>query len=136
MPKKSLKEKMEYARKKDIHTALMRIVCTLIVVFGFVFLFGFIQIHSPDVIFESSDGYWGDSELQFKGRDYSVIEEDFHRYKEQCTVGDVYLVRNTEKNWVNVFAWPNYLFHEKWKAPYRPKSGVRHDGVVRCHSGA
>ncbi|WP_445359505.1 hypothetical protein [Microbulbifer sp. ANSA005] len=91
----------------------IREICLLILVLGITLLFGIIKIHNPDVSFESSDGHWGDSEVQFKGRDYSLIEEGFRRYKLQCNASDVYLVRNTEKNWINVLAWPNYLSHEK-----------------------
>jgi hypothetical protein len=96
-------------------------------------MFGMFSLHTPDVSYESSDGKYSDSELHFKGRGFEAIISGFERYKEECGVNKVSLFRVTEKNYWNVFAWPNYLAHSKWLTPYRePTSGVKYTGVISC----
>jgi hypothetical protein len=84
----------------------------------FFLVFGFLFLRNTDATFRSSDGKWADSEITFKGRDFRLIVINFEDYKLKCQAPKATLLRATSRNWINVFAWPNYLLDKKWHVPY------------------
>jgi hypothetical protein len=102
-------------RVKMIYYVLTTLILTILYLIGWF-------IYRPSVAFESSDGKWGDHELLLKGRDFHEITYYFEKYKLRCNAPSVTLIRTTPKNLLNIFAWPSYLFDEKWKLKYREPS--------------
>lgn len=91
--------------------------------------------------FESSDANWCDMEVLIKGRGLDEVVFHFELYKLLCDAPTATLVRTTTKNPFNIFAWPGYLYDEKWKLPYRAPSGITQEslfgkiiGEGRCYS--
>ena len=72
-----------------------------------------------DVSFESSTGDWADSEVLFKGRDFTLIERQFQSFQATCSKPSAALVRTTAFPWYNVFAWPSYFTEPKWQVPFQ-----------------
>jgi hypothetical protein len=83
-------------------------------------LLGYLFLGDPDVQFRSSDANWSDSEIQMKGRDFASIVFFFETYKLKCGAPSATLIRTTQFNWYNVFAWPSYFTARKWKVTYGP----------------
>ncbi len=89
----------------------------------------------PSVSFESSDGNWADREIPLKDRDFESMVYFFSLYKAKCRAEKATLYRTTEKQMLNVFHWPSYIFEKKWLIPFKepfPKSsdGVNPDSVA------
>jgi hypothetical protein len=72
----------------------------------------------PDCSYESTDGEWGDREVQTKGRGFDNMLTLFELYKLRCDAPAAKLVRTTRKNPLNILAWRSYLRDEKWKVEY------------------
>ena len=83
-------------------------------------LLGYIFLGDPSVQFRSSDSNWADSEILMKGRDFTGIVYFFETYKLKCNAPSATLIRTTQVNWYNVFAWLSYFTDKKWKVPYGP----------------
>lgn len=130
---KSLKaKKLENKRKHKLRSIWLCIGSSFLLLFGYI-AFGLFHIHSPDVKFESSDGKWSDSEMQFKGRTYKSVIASFNNYKKQCNAPATKIFRVSKFNFYNIFAWPNYFFDEKWKVKYHsPSKGADYSGIPSC----
>jgi hypothetical protein len=92
-----------------------------ILILTILYLIGWV-IYRPSVTFESSDGKWRDRELLLKGRYFREVTYYFEKYKLRCNATAVTMIRTTPKTLLNIFAWPSYLFDEKWKLEYRESS--------------
>ena len=116
--------------KQDGHFTLcvMKRALKIIIYGTFAGLFG-VLIFSPiasafsgtSLTFQSSDGLWGDNEIQFKGRKFHTIVVMFELYKIQCNVPEVTLQRVTRKP--EGFSFDG-LFNDysdpKWFVPLSP----------------
>ena len=80
--------------------------------------------------FESSDTNWWDNEVVVKGRGLEDIVFQYELYKLRCNAPTAMLVRTTPKNSFNIFAWPGYLYDEKWKVPYGAPSNKSRESFV------
>jgi hypothetical protein len=73
------------------------------------------------VSFQSSDGHWADSEVLFKGRDYSAVRSYFEEYRAECAP-EVVLQRTTpHPPWYSIEHWFNNYAEAKWSVPYSPR---------------
>ena len=128
-----LHDKIEAQKKRQAKIFYLSIGLVTIVTPILYVVLGVMHLHSPNIKYESSDGGWSDSEIQLKGRNYKSIMAGFERYKEECGLAGVKLVRVTEFKKLNIFAWPNYIMHPKWELEYRePKQGATYSGMYTC----
>ena len=89
-----------------------------VIVIFFGWFFYTMNLNGTDLAFQSSDGEWADSEIQFKGRNFKSITFFFHLYKEKCNKPDVVLQRLTPKpEWYEIEHWFNDYNEPKWKIP-------------------
>jgi len=85
----------------------------------------FVLHFGTDVAFRSSDGHWGDTEVQVKGRDFeNVIVPLFIRYR-ICAGPEVRLERVTRKPPIySIDALFNNYDDPKWAVPEAARTGV------------
>ena len=90
-------------------------VCVLIITLG-VATNGF---QGTNVVLQSSDGEWADSEVLLKGREFNQLVVLFELYKIKCQRGSAVLQRITEKpRFVNPTSWFGDESNPKWKVPF------------------
>lgn len=94
-----------------------KVVITVAVATAIGLALGYLRFGAPDAAFQSSDGQWADSELQLKGRSFKRVVLQFELYKVRCGAPDAELLRVTQEEWFNVFAWPSYVTDKKWRVP-------------------
>ncbi|OGV51946.1 MAG: hypothetical protein A2017_04795 [Lentisphaerae bacterium GWF2_44_16] len=67
----------------------------------------------------SSDGRFQIETCPGKGISYNYVQDRFKEYFQSAENKDVYLCRTFSKKWYDLFGWPWYLFHPRWKLPYK-----------------
>tara|TARA_B100000768_G_C11211800_1_gene346360 strand:- start:668 stop:1126 length:459 start_codon:yes stop_codon:yes gene_type:complete len=71
-----------------------------------------------DVAYQTSDGFWADNEVLFKGRNFAGIVFGYELYKIVCETSDVELQRITDKPSIFKASWWFDDFNSpKWKVP-------------------
>lgn len=77
------------------------------------------SFNGSDVAFQSSDGQWADSEVQFKGRDFSAVAYRFEAHRIRCSAPEAMLQRITPRpSWYQWDNWFNNYSEPKWQVPY------------------
>lgn len=84
---------------------------------------------NPNARFESSDGAWWDSTINFKDRDFIYIKREFQEYQTKCKKPTAILVRTTSINPLAVTSWPWYLLKPEWRVPYLPAQKLKNEAA-------
>ena len=129
-------ELLTYMTKNSISNKSVKyfLICTLLYAVGCWFFW-------PSASFKSSDGNWGDRELQLKNRDFDSMSFFFELYKIKCNAKEASLYRTTQTQYWNIFYWPSYLLEKKWLVPYKEasphiKGGIYPDATKEhCFNG-
>jgi len=72
--------------------------------------------------YESSDRRFADLEVQWKGRDFDVVQANFQEYKASVDNPDVTLCRTFTRDWSDPRRWWDNVFGRRWLLPYIPPS--------------
>jgi hypothetical protein len=101
----------------------------LLIALGLAVIFAFLsaswlvqwQFLSPWVSYgyESSDGGFNDIEVGFKGRTLGHVRGYFESYRAQQGDPKLYLCRTTCRRPWAFWGWGEYLFHPRWRLPYK-----------------
>ena len=92
-------------------------------------------IGSTDCQFSNGDGSFTFAEINFKGANFQLCEENFIEYKKK-PVGDTILYRLCPKNILHFWDYGEYLFSKKYRVPYKSWSEIEsHRGPIINKSG-
>ena len=76
-------------------------------------------IASNDCQFSNDNGSFTFAEMNFKGANFQLCEENFIEFKKR-RLGDTILYRLCPKNVFHFWDYGEYLFSKKYRVPYRP----------------
>lgn len=69
--------------------------------------------------YSSADGKFTFGEFPAKGRDLKMMERQWAQYKMEQQPADTNLYRSYAINPLKFWLWKDYLFHDRYKYPYK-----------------